>query len=52
MNGYYESFDRAYSDKYEAYYNPNTGEWLEDKCGDPECEFCKDRPEKACLPTS
>lgn len=36
----------AYSEEYDAHYNKETGEWLEDKCDDPECEFCVDRPEK------
>lgn len=36
------------SKKYDAYYNSETGEWLEDEC--PEawgpCEFCSNRPNK------
>jgi len=35
---------KEYSEKYDAYYDPETGEWLESKCGDPECEFCSVRP--------
>lgn len=36
----------AYSERYDAYYDDETGEWLENKCGDPDCEFCKGRPDK------
>lgn len=35
------------NEKYDAYYDSDTGEWLEDKCNDPECKFCKDRPDNA-----
>jgi hypothetical protein len=42
---YFSSIDKLYSQKYDAYYNARTGEWLEKKCRDTECEFCKDRPE-------
>lgn len=37
---------RGYSREYDAYYNLETGEWLEGKCRDPDCEFCAKRPEK------
>ncbi len=30
--------------KYDAYYETETGEWLEKSCGDAECEFCSARP--------
>lgn len=36
----------AYSEEYDAHYNKETGEWLEDKCDDPNCEYCTGRPEK------
>ena len=36
-----------YSEQYDAYYNADTGEWAEVGCGDPTCEFCAGRPEKA-----
>lgn len=43
-----ETYDPvAYSHKYDSYYNPDTGEWLEQKCSDPDCEFCADRPDNA-----
>lgn len=35
-----------YDPKYDAYYNPKTNEWIESACGDPDCEFCRNRPEK------
>ena len=36
----------AYSEKYDAYYDEDTNEWLESKCDDPTCEFCVNRPER------
>lgn len=36
-----------YNAKHDAYYNAETGEWLEKKCDDPECEFCANRPDNA-----
>jgi hypothetical protein len=30
--------------KYDAWYDTVTQEWLEGRCGDPECEFCANRP--------
>ena len=33
-----------YDERYDAEYDPNTNEWLEDKCGDPDCYMCSDRP--------
>lgn len=33
-----------YSEKYDAYYNEETNQWLESRCDDPTCEFCVDRP--------
>lgn len=38
----------AYSAKYDAYYDRDTGEWAETACSDPDCPFdCTSRPEKA-----
>jgi hypothetical protein len=34
------------SDKYDAYTCIQCDIWLEKRCKDPECEFCKDRPER------
>jgi len=36
-----------YSRKYDSYYQASTGKWVEKKCSDPNCEFCKDRPDVA-----
>lgn len=47
ITAYYD--DILYSAKYDAYYNTDTGEWLEKKCDDPECEFCAGRPENALI---
>jgi hypothetical protein len=33
-----------YCPEYDTFYNEK-GEWTENKCRDPECEYCKDRPE-------
>ena len=41
------SKERGYSEKYDAYYNKKTMEWLEERCTDPECEFCAYRPPTA-----
>ncbi|WP_088071966.1 hypothetical protein [Gottfriedia luciferensis] len=35
---YYEDFD--------AYFCPKCNIWTEDKCGDPTCYYCPNRPEK------
>lgn len=35
------------SDKWDAYFYPITGEWIEPACGDPDCEFCANRPKDA-----
>lgn len=35
-----------YSEEYDAYYNPETNEWIDSKCSDPTCEYCTKRPEK------
>lgn len=38
---------KQYSEEFDAYYDDETGEWLESKCDDPTCEYCVNRPEKA-----
>ncbi len=38
---------RKYNDQYDAFYNLQTGEWLESKCKDDTCGFCSKRPDKA-----
>lgn len=33
-------------EKYDAYFCAYCNEWLEEKCGDPHCEYCKSRPDR------
>ena len=35
-----------YSKEYDAWYCPLCGEWIENKCTNNDCYFCKNRPEK------
>jgi methionyl-tRNA synthetase len=35
-----------YSEKYDCLYCVKCNEWLESRCSDSTCDFCKDRPEK------
>lgn len=35
-----------YDETYDAYYDQRTGKWLEPKCRDKQCHFCKNRPSK------
>lgn len=37
--------DTSYSSKWDAFYYDDTKEWTEPRCSDPQCEFCKDRPD-------
>ncbi len=37
---------RIYSDVYDAYFCPQCNMWLESACSDPNCEYCRNRPEK------
>ena len=36
---------KQYSEKFDAYYDDETNEWLDTKCDDPNCEYCVDRPD-------
>lgn len=36
-----------YSEAWDAYFCLNCKEWVESKCGDKDCAFCSNRPEKA-----
>jgi len=40
----------SYSAKHDAYFCERTQEWKEPKCGDPNCHFCANRPDKPPLP--
>lgn len=33
-----------HSEEYDAYYDDKTKKWLEPKCNDPKCDYCKKRP--------
>lgn len=35
---------KKHSEQYDAYYDEQTNEWLEDTCTDADCEFCVGRP--------
>jgi len=37
---------KKYCEKFDVYYDGNTGKYLEKKCNDKECDYCKDRPKK------
>ena len=37
---------KKYCEKYDAYFDDRTKEWLEEKCTDNKCEFCSKRPKK------
>ena len=41
-----KSFYSDWASGYDAYYCVVCNKWLNPGCGDPNCEFCKDRPEK------
>ena len=36
--------EKDYSEEYDAYFCGTCNKWLEDKCNDPECEYCPARP--------
>jgi len=36
----------AYNQRFDAYYDLTTGEWMSDACKDPACYYCNNRPEK------
>jgi ribosomal protein S27E len=35
---------KIYYDRYDAYFCAVCNSWLESNCGDPECDYCRDRP--------
>ena len=41
-----EEKEYQYSEKYDAYYDAETNQWIDSKCSDPNCEFCVNRPER------
>jgi hypothetical protein len=38
--------NKKYSETFDAYYDEQTNEWLEDICDDPECDLCVGRTPK------
>ena len=40
----------AYDRHYDSYYDRRDGRWLDRRCGDPECDFCNNRPLRAKIP--
>lgn len=36
---------KRYNPRFDAYYDNQTREWLEDTCDDPDCDYCTSRPE-------
>ena len=38
--------NRLYDGRWDAYYDPNTDEWFENKCSDMSCDYCANRPDK------
>ena len=40
------SASEAYSETFDAFYDPQTNVWLESKCDDPTCDFCRYRPDR------
>lgn len=40
---------RSYSARWDAYYCSECDKWFEGVCGDPDCEFCRGRPERPSL---
>lgn len=35
-----------FNEKHDAFFDKEKDIWLEEKCNDPDCDFCKDRPNK------
>lgn len=38
--------EQKYNANYDSYYCELCNKWLEEKCNDPECEYCIGRPDK------
>jgi hypothetical protein len=41
-----ENEERVYCEEYDAHYNKKEDKWIENKCKDKNCVFCKSRPDK------
>lgn len=35
-----------YNERHDAFYSPKKDIWIDKNCKDPNCEYCKDRPNK------
>ena len=35
-----------YNEEFDCYYCVECNEWLENKCSNPQCDYCSNRPEK------
>lgn len=42
-----EQLSSVYHPKYDTYFDPTNGEWIEPRCSDPNCEYCSKRPRNA-----
>lgn len=40
---------RSFSQRWDAYYCETCDAWTEGVCGDPDCDFCRGRPERPSL---
>jgi len=38
--------NKEYCEKYDSFYDKEKDIWLEKKCKNQNCKYCKDRPEK------
>lgn len=36
---------KRYNERFDAYYDSTTKEWLEPKCSDEDCDYCYNRPD-------
>ena len=36
---------KRYNERFDAYYETDTNQWLEDKCDDLDCDYCSGRPD-------
>ena len=41
--------EKLYNKKHDALYCELCNKWIEEKCSDPKCEFCQNRPKKPSL---
>jgi hypothetical protein len=44
-----EGHSVGYADLYDAYFCHDCNEWLEERCKDPACEECAERPDRPLL---